>query len=485
MKFLINKRNLLIILITFIFLFLTHLLLMTKNILSADILLNNVFYNGYSWEISLGRFGLYVVGLLKCFLTIPHIDILISYFIISISLVILFDLFSFRKKEDIILYILIICLNPITSATLLFDYCSIGYTLAFLCSILSIYVYYKEENKIKKYLFSLILIVVALSMYQAYLSVIVTTFIIYNIKLLLEKKENFKLSLKYILTLLMGALLYFIIMKISLLVFHVNMSNYSGADKIGLQTLLSIPKKIGLSYKLFYEYYFTDKIVKNIYIKNNILNIFLLILLIIGVVFQIFKNNLSPKKKVLTLLLVLTLPIFLNSIIFTINDIKLQLLMSASYLLIPLLLITTMPENKMKYLSIIVIILLLRNNLIQTQATYLSLENTFNKYNTVITSAIKKNINHQNYKFALIGSSENETEINKLNYGFISDDAIFWEEYNLKKLGFERFCYEYYGLNLTFVSEENYDKIKQRENKNQEIIYTYDDIIVIDLSYLH
>ena len=485
MKSLINKRNLLIILITFIFLFLTHLPLMTKNILSADILLNNGFYNGYSWEISLGRFGLYVIGLLKCFLTIPHIDILISYLIISISLVILFDLFSFRKKEDIILYILIICLNPITSTTLLFNYCSIGYTLAFLCSILSIYVYYKEENKIKKYLFSLILIVVALSMYRAYLSVIVTTFIIYNIKLLLEKKENFKLSLKYILTLLMGALLYFIIMKISLLVFHVNMSNYSGADKIGLQTLLSIPKKIGLSYKLFYEYYFTDKIVKNIYIKNNILNIFLLILLIIGVVFQIFKNNLSPKKKVLTLLLVLALPIFLNSIIFTINDTKLQLLMSTSYLLIPLLLITTIPENKMKYLSIIVIILLLRNNLIQTQATYLSLENTFNKYNTVITSAIKENINHQNYKFALIGSTKNETEINKLNYGFISDDAIFWEEYNLKKLGFERFCYEYYGLNLTFVSEEDYDKIKQRENKNQEIIYTYDDIIVIDLSYLH
>ena len=56
MKSLINKRNLLIILITFIFLFLTHLPLMTKNILSADILLNNVFYNGYSWEISLGRF---------------------------------------------------------------------------------------------------------------------------------------------------------------------------------------------------------------------------------------------------------------------------------------------------------------------------------------------------------------------------------------------------------------------------------------------
>ena len=81
-------------------------------------------------------------------------------------------------------------------------------------------------------------------MYQAYLSVIVTTFIIYNIKFLLEKKENFKLSLKYILTLLIGVLLYFIIMKISLLVFHVNMSNYSGADKIGFKQIIRMYKII-------------------------------------------------------------------------------------------------------------------------------------------------------------------------------------------------------------------------------------------------
>ena len=37
---------------------LIHLSLFTKDILTADVLLNANYYDGYSWEISLGRFGL-------------------------------------------------------------------------------------------------------------------------------------------------------------------------------------------------------------------------------------------------------------------------------------------------------------------------------------------------------------------------------------------------------------------------------------------
>ena len=69
---------------TFILLFLVHFNLLTTNIISGDILLNNFFYKGYSWEVSLGRFGLWVVGLLKGYLSIPIIDLSISFIIISI-----------------------------------------------------------------------------------------------------------------------------------------------------------------------------------------------------------------------------------------------------------------------------------------------------------------------------------------------------------------------------------------------------------------
>lgn len=58
MKKFLKKDNFILIGCIFIILMLIHFPLLTKNIVGADILLNNYFYNGFSWEISLGRFGL-------------------------------------------------------------------------------------------------------------------------------------------------------------------------------------------------------------------------------------------------------------------------------------------------------------------------------------------------------------------------------------------------------------------------------------------
>ena len=452
MKTLIKKeyKNLLLIITL---LFLIHLPLMTKNIISADILLNNYFYKGYSWEISLGRFGLYIIGILKSFVTVPHIDLLISYIFISISTILLIDLFNIKDKIKKILLILIIVLSPITSSTLLFNYCSIGYTFAFLGSVSSIYIFYKETNKYLKYIIPIILMVLSLSMYQAYLSLIVTLFVIYNLKLILDKKENYKESFKYLILLIIGILFYFISMKLSQLVFHIDMSSYSNANEIGINTILTIPNKIIDTYKLTYRFFFTNSIIKNTYLHNNIINLLILITIIISIIVNLFKNNISNKNKIITILIILTLPIYL------------------------------IPKNNIKYLNIILIILLLRNNLIQVQSTYLTLENTFNRYNLVIDSAIRENINNSNTKYVVIGKDKvKSTNISKQNYGFISDDSIFWKEYNLRKLGFTRFCEEYYGLNINYLSEDK--TLELENNRTNKLIETRDDITIINLDYL-
>ncbi len=482
MKNLINKKNKIIMISTFILLFLIHLPLMTKNIISADILLNNYFYNGYSWEISLGRFGLYLVGIIKSFINIPHIDLIISYILISITTVLIIDLFKVKDKIKIILIILVITLNPITSATLLFNYCSIGYTLALLSSTLAIYLYKNLKNKYLKIIIPTALIVIALSMYQAYLSLIVTLFIVYLLFEILNKK-NIKDTLKYLLIIILGIIIYFIIMKLSLLVFHINMSSYSNANSIDIKILLSIPHKIIDSYKLFYEFYFKNTIIKNTYIHNDIINLLIIITVLIELAYKTFKNNLSTTNKLLVLLIVLLFPIALNSIIFVISDTKLQLLMSTSYLLVPIIMILLIENNKTKYITILILVLLFRNNIIQTQSTYLTLENTFNKYDLVISTAIKENINELDKEYILIGKSpKTNTNISKLNYGFISDDSIFWDEYNLRKLGFIRFCEEYYGLTINYVNE---GKAKYLEdNKTDKLIEEKEDTIVINLNYL-
>ena len=130
-----------------------------------------------------------------------------------------------------------------------------------------------------------------------------------------------------------------------------------------------------------------------------------------------------------------------------------------------------------------IFILLFRNNLIQVESAYLTLENTYNKYESIIKSAVYTNINN-NYQYVLINKEKTKyTEINNLNYGFISDDSIFWEEYNLRKLGFLRFSQEYLGLNLNYVDENTYNRLKNK--KYNKLITIKDNIIIIDLSKIN
>ena len=232
MKELLGKKNKKIAFGMFVILCLFHLPLIIKNILTADVLLNNYYYNGYSWEISLGRFGTFVVGLLKSYLSIPHIDYLFSNLFLTFSFILLLELFDVKDKLKTIACLLLFVVSPVVSATLLFHFWNVVYFLAFFLGVSSIYIYYKWDHKIGKYLIPIVFIVGALSFYQAYLSMIVTTFVLYNIHLILKQKFDYKESLKYIGCLLLGIITYFILMKLSQIVLHIDMASYSNANSI-------------------------------------------------------------------------------------------------------------------------------------------------------------------------------------------------------------------------------------------------------------
>lgn len=484
MKKFLKKDKIILLVSVFIILFLVHFPLFYKDIITADVLLNNYFYNGYSWEISLGRFGLYFIGILKNFMSFPHIDLIFSFLLISSSVILLIDLFNVKNLITKIFIILLFSLSPIISATLLFHYCSIAYFLALFASTLSIYLFYKCKNKYIKFIIPCILIVISLSMYQAYFSYIVTLFMIYNLYLLINNKINYKESFKYLIVFIIGVLSYFILMKLSLVVFHIDMSSYSNANSIGISTLLNIPSKIIDSYILFYNFFFTNEFMKNSYLFNNIVNLLILIMFIISFMMIIIKNK-SLKNIIISFIVILLLPVFLNSVIFVISDSKLQLLMSASYLILFFFIISINENKYIKYFTYILLVLLFRNYLVQDQATYMSLSNTFNRYDTIITSAINNNINDLDKNFVIIGNIElnRDNALSKVydyNYGYISDDGIFWDEYNLRKIAFERFCYEYHGIDIKFADEDVYNYILNNRDTDN-IIYEIDNTIVIDL----
>ncbi len=475
-KVLFRWENLLY-LVMFILLIFVHLPLLTKNILTADVILNNSFYNGYSWEISLGRFGLFFIGLLKGYVSNKILEIIISSILIVTITFLLIKLFDIKDKFGKACSIILMILSPIISSTLLFHYCSVPYFLAFLFSILSLYIYYNVKNKIIKYLIPICLIIISLSFYQAYFSVMVTVFFLYQIKLILDKKINYKNSFIYLLLLFISLIIYFICVKISLFVFHIDMASYSNASSIGLSTLLQIPNKIIDSYVLFYKMYFTNEFTKNTYLFNNIIYYFLFIIFIINYVYTLIKSKINNKEKILLVVLLLLIPVFLNSIIFIIPDSKLQLLMSASYLVFMIFTFNFINIKYSKVLFYIFLIILFRNYFIQVEASYITLEDTYNTYKTIIGNGIKD----KEKTYIIVGNIGNtNTSITNNNYGYISDEGLFWDEYNLRKLGVERFCKQTYGYDIKFGDEDNYNYLVKDNNK--QIIYEYNDNIVLNLN---
>lgn len=498
---LLKKKNLLLVGFTVIVGFIINMPLFTKNILTADVLLNTTYYSGYSWELSLGRFGLFIIGLLKSYLVIPHLELFISLILVGFIGLLLIKLFDIKNKYLKLLVCFILVISPNISTTLLFNYCSLPYTLAFFCSVFSIYILFENKSKLK-YLGSCISLIVALFCYQAYIQVSLTLFVLMVIKKLLEKSFSIKDLVKYILTIVVGLISYFLLMKLSLLVFNIDMASYSGASNFGINSILNIPKEIINTYITFYDYYFNNKILNNTYLLNNILNLLILILFVVLVIYRSIKSKLKLNEYIILFISILILPIVMNFILLIMPNTKMQLLMSASYILLFIFAIYLVKDFKYsKSFLIILLLLLSRNFIIENYASMKSLEITYNK-TYKIASNMLDNINSYGYKNKVMitgnldnneyynYTNENNLEhLSELNYGFISNFSLFWDNYVNIKNGWERFFYEYLGYNLNFVSEEEYNKILEMDEfkematyPNKDSIKMIDNIIVIKIN---
>lgn len=500
-KKLINDYRL-VILASFVAAIIIHLPLFTQNILTADVLLNTGYYSFYSWEISLGRFGLYVVGLLKGFLVIPQLEIFLSILLFIGSIILIFDLLEIKNKVIQILCGILVSLSPVVSATLLFHYCAFAYSLAFFLSVLAIYLLVKSKHKSVKYVIPSFLITLSLSMYQAYLAISLTLLLLWWMVQILKKKflwKEFFISFGII---VLGALFYFILMKLSLLIFHVDLSSYRGASEFGIDTIFDIPSRIINAYQSFYQYYFTDSIVSNSNMFMQVFYIVMFILLFIGIGYSFYQNKISFKHSLLFLLFLTLIPVFINIIVIILPDTKMQLLMSSAYLLVFFFGCYFMQDKKVfPILIVFLFIFMIRGYIIQDSATYQTLEHTYQKTYS-IASDIRNHINELGYKKqVMIAGNLNQnayytkkssTELGNIStytYGFVSNYSLFWDEYTNMKNGWSRFMERELGTSITFVSSDTYQEIldgskyqKMECYPSNKSIQLIDDVIVVKLA---
>ena len=479
MKKIFNKKNNIIIITTFLVGLLIHIPLITKNIITADTLLNNYYYSSYTSELALGRFGLYLIGLFKSFLSFPEISLLLSLILISIINIYIIDYFDIKSTFFKIMISLLIVINPITSSILLFSHYSVPILLSILLSFISFHNLNNNKSKsIFKYIISGLLLFLTLIIYQPSISIFLSLLVFNTIKLIIKKKINYKELLYNFLVFIGSLVVYYIILFLFSLVYDVN-----SIALIHISTFKDLGRNFLRCYINFYQYFINNNIVKNTYLYNYIINIILFIVMIAGIVKSTIKAKLDIKNLCILILFILLIPLVFNISLLYSSKINMTLLLAISYLLFIPFVISLDNYNYSTIFIVLCMVLLFRNYFIQDRATYYTLENTFNKTNALLTDIYNKNTKQRPMMITgKLNSNKTINKITRLNYGFVANEELIKDNYDDRSNGIVRFYNYYLGLDVKYVDKKTYDKIiKSNKYKNMKKYSIIEDSYVVKL----
>lgn len=500
-----NNDKIKILLITVISSIIVHFMLYSLMISGPDTLINSIYHQADIWEVMLLRFGLFLVQAIKGNIVSPVLVTLISSIFLGITVNLVIDIFQIKNKVFKYITAIIFVVAPNISATLTFYYCSDAYLLGMLLATLSVYLMRKYENKKSIILLSSLLLALAISMYQTYLSValvLAISTLLIDVLRDREKKQIFLNMLKYIIMLVLGMVLFYGIAHLILLITHLPASSYSGADSIGLRTILQSVKLIPEAYQSFFNYFFNDKMIPNTIWGTNIIYLIMFAVMLVSIIYILSKNR-KILNILLTIFLLTILPICFGVIEIIVTKVDLHILMACSMIyIIPIffgileILHKETILNITKWIMLICSLIIIWIYMWQDNASYLGIKIMQNQAIATSERIVTQIEQLEGYTpetpVLLLGGLIENSYLNKNNteieakkifdrsYGFITTESTIWWG-NLDS--WRKMFYEYLGVNLNLISEwtdESKEIFKTYEYKNMKFYPEKDSIKMIN-----
>ena len=218
-----------------------HMYMFTNKLPNYD----DMAIRGVGATFRLGRWFLWILGAISYHLDIsyslPWINGIVSLLLLSASAAIIVYLLNLKQNVTIVIISGLLVVFPSWTATYFFMFTAPYYALALLMSVLSVFLTVRFR---KGCITGVILLACSLGIYQAYLpfaaSLCVTLLIIDILNTSMDIQESLKKALKYLCTLAAGVVLYYIIMKLSLIITHQQLADYKGVSRMGLFSVESI-----------------------------------------------------------------------------------------------------------------------------------------------------------------------------------------------------------------------------------------------------
>lgn len=274
---------------------LIHIYKFTNTLPNHDSLWN--YYSNQNMTIS-GRWFLQWLCGISSYYDLPWINGLLSCIYIALTNCIIVAIFQLQNPFIIWLSGALLAASPATTETFFFEFTADGYFLAMLMAAMAVYLSRIEDKKRWHQVLAIILLVLSLGTYQAYISFALILAICYFLEALLENRFNkndyFKWVVRQILTYSFSFLLYYIIWKIILKTTHTVATSYQGIATASL-SYKNFVFGIKNALRSFSFYIFQWNIIEHGFTLYNILNILFLLALAAGGLYAIKKSNIVKR----------------------------------------------------------------------------------------------------------------------------------------------------------------------------------------------
>lgn len=295
-----------------IFSFITHVYFFIRRLGNEDDL------NFISFASSTLTSGRWTTGsLFTGSMLAPMIKFAFVIIVIVFVSVMICDLFNFKSKSSMILTSIILSTFPSLSISFGYLFMVEIYMSALLLAVLGVYVCVKFKYG---FLIAGLFIAVSLGNYQSYVGVASALSILYLIKMVFDKKNTKEIIIMFLKLLFMGvlgAILYFVILNVYLRYYNVSLSNYKGANSMGIPPLSQWTKLLYRTYLHYVGYFLGFSFFKSpkVFVVFRLILVLVTFISMIGIIVdkKIYKNKFNI---ILLLGFIIFLPLAVNIVDF-------------------------------------------------------------------------------------------------------------------------------------------------------------------------
>lgn len=244
---------------------------------------------GYGTEDNLGRFFIKFFDIWRNRIVSPVLIIALCIVFLCVTAQLVNEILDIKSIVIQFFVGAFILFSPSVADLFTYYYTADSYCFAYMLMAFSMYILLKSDFKLK-WLWSGLLIVTSLGIYQAYIGFAIFLISAYFLKKALDNSGSRELIFDY-LCVAGSMVVYYIIFKLLAIVGYLHPLEDRGMGGM-FETIFSLlPQKIVEMYRAVYEYYFTDVIISNAWFGRKYLNGLTIILIVVLLIYSIYSKK--------------------------------------------------------------------------------------------------------------------------------------------------------------------------------------------------